>query len=528
MLSDFVRETISAGGTGNLTLAGAPSGYVTFNAAFGVGPFFLYCAQDGNNREIGRGHLSASTTLVRDRVLVTLSSGTLDTTSPSALNLSTATVVFVAANEAAMRPSGRNLPRKMVTLGASFLATGINNSGTTYANTVNGWWCWMQALLGHPFQHLVNAAVSGHTAAQIAGKVQAIEDYMPCTILLDGGHNNIMVASQGDVAQAIADMGPLMDYLHDRGNSVIFVPTGPLDNSYSGGEGYSDANQSQLLQLNAWLARKCADLGFIFIDSYEAVMDATSVDGEPVANATYDGWHYAQKGAYLVGEYVADKLAGLVPSRYPLVTSQLDDSNVTDGNAEQAVPNPMHTTTSGGTAGTGASGTVAGSRICQRFGAGGTTAVCSVVARADGFGSDQRMVITSTANNDAFTCRTFDFASELANSDIIEVACAVSVSSIAALKALYLYVAIDVGGTTYNLYDLYPLGAGDWLTSGTYDDLVLKTQRFQLPASGAINSAIAYVIATFSASGGATVDIGRWSCRILGDAPSDLLLNYTS
>jgi hypothetical protein len=55
-------------GTGDLTLSGAATGFQTFNAAFGVGPPFGYCVDNGTAWEIGVGHLSASTTLVRDAV----------------------------------------------------------------------------------------------------------------------------------------------------------------------------------------------------------------------------------------------------------------------------------------------------------------------------------------------------------------------------------------------------------------------------------------------------------------------------
>jgi hypothetical protein len=83
---DRVLETTTTTGTGNITLAGATTGYQTFNSRLGTNAFFWYCIETpaGAEWEIGTGYLSASTTLVRDSVmyssnsdaLVSFSSGT--------------------------------------------------------------------------------------------------------------------------------------------------------------------------------------------------------------------------------------------------------------------------------------------------------------------------------------------------------------------------------------------------------------------------------------------------------------------
>lgn len=75
--ADRVKETTTTTGTGDLTLGGAVSAYITFNTAFGVGPHFTYLVGAGTEWEVGVGHLSASTTLVRDRVMASSNSGAL-------------------------------------------------------------------------------------------------------------------------------------------------------------------------------------------------------------------------------------------------------------------------------------------------------------------------------------------------------------------------------------------------------------------------------------------------------------------
>lgn len=74
-LRDRVMETTTTTGTGDITLAGAVTGFRTFNAALGTGISFPYVieAVDANSIptgdwEVGEGHLSASSTLVRREV----------------------------------------------------------------------------------------------------------------------------------------------------------------------------------------------------------------------------------------------------------------------------------------------------------------------------------------------------------------------------------------------------------------------------------------------------------------------------
>lgn len=84
MFMDRVKETSTTTGTGDLTTAGAVTGFITFNTAFSTNQWFDYCieAVDGSgvptgDWEVGRGYLSASTTLKRDRVLASSNAGAL-------------------------------------------------------------------------------------------------------------------------------------------------------------------------------------------------------------------------------------------------------------------------------------------------------------------------------------------------------------------------------------------------------------------------------------------------------------------
>lgn len=79
--ADRVLETSTTTGTGDFTLAGAVTGYRTFNAAIGtnVTTDYAIVAVDGSGVptgewEVGEGYLSASTTLVR-ALLISSSTG---------------------------------------------------------------------------------------------------------------------------------------------------------------------------------------------------------------------------------------------------------------------------------------------------------------------------------------------------------------------------------------------------------------------------------------------------------------------
>jgi len=86
-LADRVKDSTTTTGTGNLTLSGtAPTGFQTFNAAFGTNTRFYYAisSSSGSEWEVGIGYLSASTTMVRDKITASSNSG-------AAVNLSAGT-----------------------------------------------------------------------------------------------------------------------------------------------------------------------------------------------------------------------------------------------------------------------------------------------------------------------------------------------------------------------------------------------------------------------------------------------------
>lgn len=77
-ISNLVHESATTTGTGNFTLASI-NGKQTFNTAFGTGGtdvfYYFISNRAAAEWEVGTGHLSAATTLVRDTVLASSNSG---------------------------------------------------------------------------------------------------------------------------------------------------------------------------------------------------------------------------------------------------------------------------------------------------------------------------------------------------------------------------------------------------------------------------------------------------------------------
>jgi hypothetical protein len=78
-VADRVLESTGVTGAGPATLGGAQPGYRSFNAAVGVSVQCYYSIEDAatGDWEIGEGHLSGATTLVRDRVVESSNAGAL-------------------------------------------------------------------------------------------------------------------------------------------------------------------------------------------------------------------------------------------------------------------------------------------------------------------------------------------------------------------------------------------------------------------------------------------------------------------
>jgi hypothetical protein len=93
MLGNWIKQSTTTSGTGNLTLSSV-TGFDTFGSQFGdattntPGRTFPYVIKDGNDWEAGFGHMSTTTVLVRDIATAKFVSGTFSAYPATKLSLS--------------------------------------------------------------------------------------------------------------------------------------------------------------------------------------------------------------------------------------------------------------------------------------------------------------------------------------------------------------------------------------------------------------------------------------------------------
>ena len=105
MLANWVRQSTSTVGTGDIVLDGAPdSGFIAFSTAFRDGEAVEYTIEDGANKEIGQGVLTSGVnwTLTRSIIFEKLEGGVFSRKPSTALSLSGSAVISVSASQLSM------------------------------------------------------------------------------------------------------------------------------------------------------------------------------------------------------------------------------------------------------------------------------------------------------------------------------------------------------------------------------------------------------------------------------------------
>lgn len=251
-IANFAKESVSAGGTGNLTVGGAIAGHISLNTAVGIKRYFTYVIKDGSDYEVGYGYLSASTTLVRSKILQTVVSGVVDYTSPSALNVSTSAEVGI--DKAAQAIMGGHSGFFLETSGVQGLsnfaevhATGAAGGGFNNLLSMDPFFLPASCYITKLMLHVVGTAASGVLRVGLWSKAP---NGLPGELMLDftsGGTIDCSSSSAKSATDATGTWAPSGDYyIGGVGNSASITIKSPQYSPNSTDLGMTSAGSAVL------------------------------------------------------------------------------------------------------------------------------------------------------------------------------------------------------------------------------------------------------------------------------------------
>lgn len=389
-------------------------------------------------------------------------------------------------------------------------ATDVSTVGygaLNHANLITGQ-CW---------DVVANLGVSGDTTDQMLARLDtAVAVARRCGWVLFHGGTNDLYGSLKTAAQTIPNLATIADAFLDTGANVVWFNETP--------RAFVDQNKvSYQLQLNAWgreFQRRRKH--FYAFDAADAMSDPASTQFAAAAGLLDGSVHWNNACAYLIGARYAARFGGMAIPQSHLASSAADVYSVSSLSG-QLFANPLFTG-SGGTpsntaGGNAPTGTIAASVQVDKSGHGSgsaSTCVCSTVARADGFGNNQRLVIANAINGDRYLIRnTGNISAGVSPGHLVQLEGELTVASHTNLGALHIYLQYQVdGGSVITAHCLrndtanvaYPAA----FAGGKY-----RTRPVRLPAGTALTALQVRAEARFVGAGGATVDLGRAALRNL-------------
>lgn len=369
-----------------------------------------------------------------------------------------------------------------------------------------------------------NYAVPGYTTSDVisSGKLSSAVSALPsfCVVLV--GTNDI--AGSVPLATIKSNLATIYSSLLAANITVIACPILPRSYWAAGGT-LPVAQQQQIAHINQFIkSYALTNRGMYIADAWPSLADMSNglvlgggVAGSPPASTgyTYDGLHPAPRAAYWFGKVVSDVITSLLPAQNTLRWSLNDTYDATNNPTGDVLTNGFLSTASGGTAGTGVTGTVAGSWTAVRQTGTTGAATASVVTKALPNGQTynaQRLVITAPSGSATETIHFYQqkFLPAFAGKNVVAEA-EVSISGIGAANALKSVYLECSDGATF-CADQYPSLA--YLMPDVSWSGVLKTQPVVLSAAVQQLSVRVSIDGTV-ASAGVTIEISRLSFRVI-------------
>jgi len=424
----------------------------------------------------------------------------------------------------------------LVTDGNSLTALSGAPRTTSLGNiTDRGWVGPALAFLGQRLQWIANVAVSGQNIAQrLAAFATAVAPLNPTFVSFMEGRNAMVPLADGGggmtLNQACEATTLYVQNALSYGIRVILLthPTGSVKPASEPGA-LRDWNL-KLMAYNRWVRYLAANTrGVILVDMEFATLDPTSANLTPKANFIFTGDdpHGTAKMNYAMGRAFAAAMTGEVPQWSALYRSgsNYDNKVATTGSANVRAlnSNPMFQG-SGGTPTGGITGTIA-STFSAGVAAGTATTVGSVVARADGFGNDQQIVVTGmSAGCNIFIRPDSSEAISYVNSgDYLYGLCNVSVTGMSGVTGIELGIYLQAGSllNTFGLKSNMTAAADFDQTDVA--DIWIATPISQFNLTAGVGLVYPRLNVYGVAGGGATIKCGRMTLVNLG--PQGLLTN---
>jgi lysophospholipase L1-like esterase len=404
-----------------------------------------------------------------------------------------------------IRFNGADVPSQrgstVAILGDSFTA---HNVGATVSRHLDyGYYVWANALMGSPFNLILNAGVSGERTDQIALRVPTVIAAAPSWCIVQGGINDI--SASVSVATIVANLQQICVQLVNVGINVALLSVAP--NTQVAG------NSTKVQSINQTLREWCRDTarGVTFIDAYALMVNSTVTTGALATGMSDDSLHPSMKGARAMGQAIANALAYFLPNRNFLPSSNGESYGI-DATSKQLLDNPMLTGTSVTPTGTGASGTAPTSWLASTGGSGAASAIFTAqTVRTDGIGYDQQIVISGAASGSSVNIRQNVTSSRAVIGDTLYVVGQIKITGAADIKTINLGVNVTIDGTTYQCNTMEASGA----TSYDQSDMSLTLRSPDMLLSGVSITAITVIASvTFgtSGTGAATIKFGRLGC----------------
>lgn len=423
--------------------------------------------------------------------------------------LQTATGGPVTTLRAYSVPMIATLPAQtLAVVGDSYTSQYANNDGNFFYNNADGYLTWALALSGQRLSIISSPARANSRISAAASSPGVIFSQQVDTAIASGANNVLIMGGVNDCFAGFSFTQITVAYEQCLQKAVasgmrVWACTQPTMNAAFGS--YSVAIQGTLFAVNEWLreyvATTYARYGVTVVDLAAVAVAPASATGDYKSNYTQDGLHPRNLGAYFMGKELARVWNLFIPEANRLLSSAADSYSYSSL-IRQGQTNGLMTASGGGVA--------TGLTLATIVGA---SSVNTVDARSDGFGNDQTMTITSTANNDGYRLEsTTVHANGFASGDVIQAECEITVSSITNYRGEFLQLIGNASVANRGGYNGFVDTTNDAALTEGYT-VVRRTPPITL--SGSPTSVRIRIDTNFSGVGGATVKVGRFSIRRL-------------